>query len=78
MLDIGCRVEPAANLVRDGSATAEKIVVGAIEAALVRARSVRRGASILIGLSGGADSVALTRALLELREGWDSGSRRRI
>lgn len=50
-------------MVRD----AEKIVVGAIEAALKRAR-VRRGASILIGLSGGADSVALTSALLELRQ----------
>ncbi|WP_428129444.1 tRNA lysidine(34) synthetase TilS [Candidatus Binatus soli] len=46
---------------------AEKTVVGAIEAALARA-GVRRGASILIGLSGGADSVALTCALLELRE----------
>jgi tRNA(Ile)-lysidine synthase len=46
---------------------AENIVVGAIEAALERAR-VRRGASILIALSGGADSVALTCALLELRE----------
>ena len=50
-------------MVRD----AENIVAGAIEAALVRA-GVRRGASILIGLSGGADSVALTCALLELRE----------
>ena len=46
---------------------AENIVVGAIDAALKRAR-VRRGASILIGLSGGADSVALTCALLELRQ----------
>ena len=46
---------------------AENIVVGAIEAALVRA-GVRRDASMLIGLSGGADSVALTCALLELRE----------
>jgi tRNA(Ile)-lysidine synthase len=45
---------------------AEKKVVRAIEAALVRA-SVHRGASILIGLSGGADSVALTCALVELR-----------
>ena len=45
----------------------ENIVVGAIEAALKRAR-VRRGASMLIGLSGGADSVALTCALLELRQ----------
>jgi tRNA(Ile)-lysidine synthase len=50
-------------MVRD----AENIVVGAIEAALARA-GIRRGASILIGLSGGADSVALTCALLELRE----------
>ena len=50
-------------MVRD----AENIVAGAIEAALVRA-GVRRDASILIGLSGGADSVALTCALLELRE----------
>ncbi len=46
---------------------AEKTVVGAIEAALARA-GVRRDASILVGLSGGADSVALTCALLELRE----------
>jgi tRNA(Ile)-lysidine synthase len=45
---------------------AEKRVVRAIEAALVRA-SVHRGASLLIGLSGGADSVALTCALIELR-----------
>src|ERR1035441_7523400 len=50
-------------MVRD----AVNIVVGAIEAALARA-GIRRGASILIGLSGGADSVALTCALLELRE----------
>src|ERR1039458_4004784 len=50
-------------MVRD----AENIVVGAIEAALKRAR-VRRAASILVGLSGGVDSVALTCALLELRE----------
>ena len=50
-------------MVRD----AENIVVGAIEAALARA-GVRRGASILVGLSGGVDSVALTCALLELRE----------
>ncbi len=50
-------------MVRD----AENIVAGAIEAALVRA-GVRRDASILIGLSGGADSVALTCALLEVRE----------
>src|SRR5208283_3543935 len=45
----------------------KNIVIGAIEAALARA-GIRRGASILIGLSGGADSVALTCALLELRE----------
>jgi tRNA(Ile)-lysidine synthase len=45
----------------------EKKVVGAIEAALLRA-DVRRGSSILVGLSGGADSVALTCAMLELRE----------
>ncbi len=50
-------------MVRD----AENIVVGAVEAALARAR-IRRGASILIGLSGGADSVALTCSLLELRQ----------
>jgi tRNA(Ile)-lysidine synthase len=45
----------------------EKRVVGAIEAALLRG-GVGRGACILIGLSGGADSVALTSALLEIRE----------
>ncbi len=45
---------------------AHKTVVGAIEAALLRA-GVRTGTSILIGLSGGADSVALTCAMLELR-----------
>jgi tRNA(Ile)-lysidine synthase len=50
-------------MVRD----AEKIVVGAIEAALLRAE-VRAGSSLLIGLSGGADSVALISALIELRE----------
>jgi tRNA(Ile)-lysidine synthase len=50
-------------MVRD----AENIVVGAVAAALKRA-GVRRGASILVGLSGGADSVALTCALLELRQ----------
>jgi tRNA(Ile)-lysidine synthase len=50
-------------MVRD----AEKTVIDAIKAALARA-DVRRGASILVGLSGGADSVALTCALLELRE----------
>jgi tRNA(Ile)-lysidine synthase len=45
----------------------EKKVLGAIEAALVRA-GVGRGASIVIGLSGGGDSVALTSALLALRK----------
>src|SRR3984957_7340012 len=45
----------------------EKKVVGAIEAALLRL-AARRGSSILVGLSGGADSVALTCALLDLRE----------
>src|ERR1700691_2640403 len=50
-------------MVRD----AHKKVVGAIEAALLRA-GVRRGSSILVGLSGGADSVALTCALHELRD----------
>ncbi len=50
-------------MVRD----AENIVVEAVAAALKRAR-VRRGALILVGLSGGADSVALTCALLELRQ----------
>src|SRR5258708_10270329 len=43
----------------------EKKVVGAIEAALLRA-GVRRDSSVLVGLSGGADSVALTCALLDL------------
>ncbi|HLX04117.1 MAG TPA: tRNA lysidine(34) synthetase TilS [Candidatus Binatus sp.] len=42
-------------------------VVDTIEAVLARA-DVRRGSSILVGLSGGADSVALTCALLDLRE----------
>ena len=45
----------------------EKKILGAIEAALVRA-GVGRGASIVIGLSGGGDSVALTSALLALRK----------
>ena len=44
-----------------------KKVVDAIEAALKRA-GARRGSSILVGLSGGADSVALTCAMLELRD----------
>jgi tRNA(Ile)-lysidine synthase len=48
-------------MVRD----AEKILIGAVQAALWRA-GVRTGSSILIGLSGGADSVALTCAMLEL------------
>jgi tRNA(Ile)-lysidine synthase len=46
---------------------AEKKVVGAIESALLRA-GARRGSSILAALSGGADSVALICALLDLRE----------
>jgi tRNA(Ile)-lysidine synthase len=46
---------------------AEKNVVGAIKAALLRA-GIGRGSSILVGLSGGADSVALCCALLDLRE----------
>ena len=46
---------------------AEKRFVGAIEAALLRV-GIRPGASLLIGLSGGADSVALTAVLVELRE----------
>jgi tRNA(Ile)-lysidine synthase len=45
----------------------EKRVLGAIEAALVRA-GVGRGTSIVIGLSGGGDSVALTSALIGLRK----------
>jgi tRNA(Ile)-lysidine synthase len=50
-------------MVRD----AENNLIGEIEAALLRA-GLRRGSSILVGLSGGADSVALTCALLDLRE----------
>ena len=46
---------------------AEKKVVGAIEAALLRV-GAGPGSSLLIGLSGGADSVALTSVLVELRE----------
>jgi tRNA(Ile)-lysidine synthase len=46
---------------------AHSMVVGAVEAALLRA-GFRPGASILVGLSGGADSVALTSALIEMRE----------
>src|SRR5271155_4431495 len=46
---------------------AENKIVGVIERALSRAQ-VRPGSSLLIGLSGGADSVALTYALIELRE----------
>ncbi|MGH7924929.1 MAG: tRNA lysidine(34) synthetase TilS [Candidatus Binatus sp.] len=42
-------------------------VVGAIQRALLRAK-VARDASVLIGLSGGGDSVALTSALIELRD----------
>src|SRR5271155_2932539 len=45
----------------------ERKLVGAIEAALLRAE-VRSGSSLLVGLSGGADSVALISALIELRE----------
>ena len=46
---------------------AEKKMLDTIEAALLRA-GLRGGSSILVGLSGGADSVALTCALLDLRE----------
>jgi tRNA(Ile)-lysidine synthase len=45
----------------------EKNVVGAIQGALVRS-GAHSGSSILVGLSGGADSVALCCALLDLRE----------
>ena len=50
-------------MVRD----AEKKLIHAIEAALSRT-GVSRGSSILVGFSGGADSIALTCALLDLRE----------
>lgn len=46
---------------------AENKLVGAIERSLSRV-GVLPGSSLLIGLSGGADSVALTCALLDLRE----------
>ena len=42
-------------------------LVKSVEAALARA-DVRRGASIFVALSGGGDSVALTHALIELRD----------
>jgi tRNA(Ile)-lysidine synthase len=44
---------------------AEKKVVAAVAAALARAE-VRRGASIVVGLSGGGDSAALTSVLVEV------------
>jgi tRNA(Ile)-lysidine synthase len=46
---------------------AHSSVVGAVEAALLRA-GIRPGASILVGLSGGADSVTLVSAFVEMRE----------
>ena len=46
---------------------AERNVLAAFEAALKRA-GVGSGASILVALSGGGDSVALTHALIELRD----------
>src|SRR5260370_24385364 len=46
------------------------IVPDAIAEALQRI-AIRRGAPLLIALSGGADSVALTNALLDLRERFD-------
>jgi tRNA(Ile)-lysidine synthase len=45
-------------------------VPDAIAAALERA-AIRPGATVLVALSGGADSVALMHALLELRERFD-------
>src|SRR5579885_119247 len=49
-----------------------KTFIGAIKRALARA-NVRSGASILVALSGGPDSVALLHAMAQLRE--DSGYR---
>jgi tRNA(Ile)-lysidine synthase len=46
---------------------AEEKVVETIEAALLRA-GLRQSSFFLVGLSGGADSVALTCALLDLRK----------
>jgi len=45
----------------------ENKLAGAIERSLAEAE-VRTGSSVLVGLSGGADSVALISALIELRE----------
>lgn len=42
--------------------------VAAVEAALARAGVLRPGAALLVALSGGADSVALLRAVCALRE----------